>query len=444
MSSASFVNRCRPHATLVWSRRSHCIFLLLATLPFLTFLPLQAQTPAAPPQPGDVYREFLVVPTAGQYRFSLTEADLAGALRAHIQLDRRTVGASKLQLRFNNRPFLLLPETAATGCAVTRSNPTFDIPLTDLIAGANRLEASFSPLLPGCLSNQDQATAANQPATAGAVPKADAGTALAISSPGSNISAPSGSLPAMWIRIFYAVRVQSIYARITSPRPGATFSDNPEIRIESDPDAEQIQILAYYEGPDEDGDGIFEQFHGFLRNQQAGGLAGHVGTLVPDTGGKQPNRAIALRLTWNTDWLPDQTERSIALLVRVRHRNGLWSVGLPVRQLSLERKKFSVRMVKPVARPQSDTTKPPSLEWPLASQWEVNGKPAQVAEARVAYVPAEDGPALPALAPLPRAAWPGQGFSREAGPAAIPVSPPTPAASGAVLLLRLTPERPAK
>lgn len=48
--------------------------------------------------------------------------------------------------------------------------------------------------------------------------------------------------------------------------------------------------------------------------------------------------------TWDTTWVPDQRKGSIKLQLRVRGKDGMWSATRYVEDLSLERKKVSVKI----------------------------------------------------------------------------------------------------
>ncbi len=105
------------------------------------------------------------------------------------------------------------------------------------------------------------------------------------------------------VRVFYGASVVAPKGWIQAPRSGGAVRDNPVIRYEAEGDGE---LWAYYERL---------------------GSAWH-----------------RIDSTWDTRWVPDQRQGSIKLQLRVRGKDGLWSATGYVEDLSLERKKVSVKI----------------------------------------------------------------------------------------------------
>jgi hypothetical protein len=117
------------------------------------------------------------------------------------------------------------------------------------------------------------------------------------------------------IRIFYGSTVLGPGGRILSPRPGSSFKDDPSIRFDAEGTPE---LWAFYE---------------------ANGSAWH--KISPE---------------WDTKWVPDQRQGSIKLQLRMRRDDGLWAVARWVEDLTLERKKVSVKLFQ-AGHPGADALK---------------------------------------------------------------------------------------
>jgi hypothetical protein len=98
-------------------------------------------------------------------------------------------------------------------------------------------------------------------------------------------------------------------------------------------------VIAWYDGPDEDGDGHFLDWHEAHFQPERGApaeIGGHVGS---DT---EP----PFEIPWETSWVPDQPDGQIRLVARVQSRSGIWSVSPVVDRLSLRRSGMSVRLYR--------------------------------------------------------------------------------------------------
>jgi len=260
-------------------------------------------------------REFLPNPVI-PFRLS----DLEKATRAEIVIDRwgGHTGTAGKRIRFNRNTWIPLPELIAVPegqdplCYMYQDNPVVQVPLEHLKEGSNTLE--------GMADNQVcHSFNWGQWGWYGAI-----------------------------LRVYYPAAVAHPEARLIAPLSGAVLGENPvvQISIEGSPvPVDRVDILALYEGFDEDGDGLFYDWHGHYRYSS---LTGHVGTVVPETSEQK-----TLRLKWDTKLVPDQPEGSLRLLARVRGENGVWWVTGVNDGLALERSDSEVQFFKAEEVPES-------------------------------------------------------------------------------------------
>jgi hypothetical protein len=105
------------------------------------------------------------------------------------------------------------------------------------------------------------------------------------------------------VRVYFGASIEGPKGRILAPRNGATIKDDPEIRLEAEGDGE---LWAYFERL---------------------GSAWH--RIAPE---------------WKTQWVPDQPKGGIKFQLRIRRADGLWAVARQVEDVTLERKKLSVKI----------------------------------------------------------------------------------------------------
>ncbi len=292
------------------------------------------------PRPGEVYREYalhnggpknwrVTAPDAsypGALEFlpnpilELTVDDLDGAVRAEALLDRwgghlRTEGR---QVRFNGGGWIDVPEPSMMPNGrepyhYFQDNPVFDVPLSDLRVGSNTVEAT-------CDGVGDYAWG-------------------------------QWGLYSLILRVYYdptSDAGRGALGQITAPKPGQVLGEAPEVVVEvgSEADVARVDVLAWYEGLDEDGDGRFLDWHRAYFQPERGEpavIAGHVGS----------RNEAPFRLLWDTRWVPDQAPGSIALIARIQDRTGVWRVTEPITDLSLRRDGASVRLLRAVDVPEA-------------------------------------------------------------------------------------------
>lgn len=286
------------------------------------------------PQPGDLYREY-AIHNGGDFDWRVTnpdahddrakkylpnpvltieDLDLKDAVRAEALLDRwgGHAGTYEKSIRFNGKDWLKIPELTTTPPAMrpewyySQDNPIVEIPLEQLKQGLNSLEGS-------CSSHTDGGWG-------------------------------QWGLNSVLLRVYYdktKLRAAPSVA-ISYPVDGQTLTENPQIRVKAESlnGIGRVDILAWYNGYDENGDGIFRDWHQSYFQPSRGEPAqirNHAGTAW----------GLPYQITWDTTLVPDQKPGSIKLIARVLDgRSGLWSVSKIVQNLSLERKGVSVRLFK--------------------------------------------------------------------------------------------------
>lgn len=325
------------YSNLLGSARERWYSVALPKLLLLTVFAVSCY--ALGPQPGDVYREYYVAMGGGKdwrvtdpqpkhknawrqlpnsvLRVSID--DLKGARRAEVQIDRwgGHFGTTGKRIRFNGKPWVGLPELSTTpagrdaSCYMSQDNPIVEIPIGDLREGQNTLEGTsgdqWSTADKGC-----KGFGWGQWGWYGAV-----------------------------VRIYYDHEAPRAAGRIASPAAGSSFEDNPSIRFAAAKASEvdRVDVLAWFEGADENGDGVFRDWHHAYRYVD---LAGHVGTAM----------SAPFTVRWDTSWVPDQEKRSIKLMARVRDRKGFWRVSPAVENLTLRRRGRSVKLYAPQGVPE--------------------------------------------------------------------------------------------
>ncbi len=294
--------------------------------------PLSEKAMKAGPRPGDVYREY-AIHNGGNLDWRVTDPnakhkgaqaflpnpilnlnirDLNDAIRAEAVLDRwgGHAGTKQKLIRFNGSDWITLPELTTTPAGHdperyhSQDNPVVAVPLEHLRKGDNVLEGMIGP------KNES--------------------------------SWGQWGLYSLILRVYYdPEKKRHATGKIVSPAAGATLGENPTIELQYDQNAERIDVLAWYDGYDEDGNGVFKEWHG-TRFQpfrgKAADLQDHVGTIDPSSAERE--------LTWKTRWVPDQQPKAIKLIARVQSNDDLIYVTDTVDGLSLKREGFSVKQFR--------------------------------------------------------------------------------------------------
>jgi len=300
--------------------------------------PIEGYTRAL--RPGSVYREFSVVsnfsggeedgtwrvtgsgaPPAGtKFRPNgenpknyVQISDLESAVSAELILSAWSghPGSREKRIRINDQWFdLPLPPNLP---AETESryysqwNPVVDIPVSVLRNGSNEIQGEVCP---------------------------------------SCISWPQWGYMSAMVRVYYNEGAKSGVpdVRITSPSSGGTLNHNQMIATQAS-GAQEIEILGYYNGLDENGDGHFHDWHreyitprGLTPGDRASGLRNDIMHIKRHIGN-------GAQVAWDTSLVPNQRGGAISLLARAKSPNGLWKVSQRVDGLNLQRD-FSVQMFR--------------------------------------------------------------------------------------------------
>lgn len=304
---------------------------------------------ATGPQPGEIFREFSlhnggnidwrVTDDAAVEKFEaakdhlpnstlkLSIADMEHAVRAEMILDRwgGHRGTIAKRVSFNGNTPLLIPEIGTHGYGeideglrgemlMYQDNPAINVPIDHLREGENLV-----------LADCDEA---------------------------GGFGWGQWGLYSLNLRVYYDPHLKrdddiDLRAAIVSPGADATIRDNCPIDIDAEANmgVARIDVLARYEGLDEDGDGRFGGYHQ-SRFQMTSGDANrrrdHVATLW-----KKPYAAV-----WDTTWVPDQSPGTISLQAWVQDSRGYWTVSHPVAGLTLSRPDHSVRHYRSTGVPE--------------------------------------------------------------------------------------------
>jgi hypothetical protein len=290
---------------------------------------LKAAAAAAGPQPGDVYREFAAHQGGDDWRVTNPDVEgerqrkhlpnpvlkfaistLEGATRAEAMLDRWSghVQTRRPRLRFNGNGWLDVPPPRVPPGPgeheghYFQDNPVIAVSLDQLKAGTNTFEGTVTHTNPKGWGQW--------------------------------------GMYSMILRVYYdPAKLPHPEGRIVSPTDGATFGENPRIEVEakSVQGLARVDVLAWYEGYDENGDGVWLDWHGGNFQAARGwpaDLREHVGTAW----------RAPYQLTWDTRWVPDQQARAVKLIARIQDSAGTWTVTPQISNLTLRRNGEAVRL----------------------------------------------------------------------------------------------------
>ncbi len=246
-------------------------------------------------------------------RIEIEVNDLKHAVRAELILDRwgGHRGTINKRIRFNDQAWIPVPELEnvpdglRSVMLMYQDNPVIEIPLGDLHEGINVFDADC---------DEEGGFGWGQ-----------------------------WGIFSLILRVYYDAEAKgsdaAIGGKIVSPTKGETIADHPRIEISAEAamGVARIDVLASYDGYDEDGDGAFGGFHQSrfqLIRGEANERRDHVATLW-----REP-----YRVTWDTHWLPDQPQGGVALVAHIQDSRGYWYITEIVEDLSLVRDDVSVRL----------------------------------------------------------------------------------------------------
>ncbi len=293
--------------------------------------------PSEGPQPGDIYCEYAVnLKNGNWWRVTDPDAghsgaadflpnpvleinidDLEGAVRAEILMDiwGGHAGTSGKKFRFNDKAWMDVPKVPTipqrSECYMTEYNVILDLPLRYLKEGINTFEGTSGGQI--CY----------------------------------NFNWGQWGWYVMMVRVYYGPGKSHAVGQITWPASGGTISENPEIVINpEDPgNVNKIQVIGNYYGYDENGDGLYFDWHRAYHGTE---IEGHIGTITQ----------APYHLTWDTRFVPDQDSAGIFLVARIRDTSGIWFVTNVVNSIHLERPdSLSVRMFNSYDIPEKFTVR---------------------------------------------------------------------------------------
>ena len=326
-------------------REAAFIFIFLLTLLMGTAGVAMANFAGGVPKPGEVYKEFYFNHSNSNWRVTdpnmdlkrfpegaaflpnpilqIHNVDLAGARKAEVILDFWVghVGTIDKKFRVNGNSWIAIPELTSIGSPnrnyMHQTNHRIDIPLGHLRSGTNSFEGTSG------------------------------GNPWSRRSDGSLWGWGQWGWYGIVLRVYYDSSKTNVRGVISSPSSNSLFSDNPTVSANiTSGTADRVDFLAYYDGFDTDGDGVYKDWHrNYHRSSWSDpmGIKGHVGTAT----------SPPFRVTWDTSWVPDQDAGQVKLIARIRDTNGCWYVTPEVTNLSFQRSNSSVKLYKPYAVPES-------------------------------------------------------------------------------------------
>ncbi len=297
------------------------LFLLILTLTLM--LPGKGFSQREP-RPGDIYREYAInLKNGNWWRVTDPDAghpgaaaflpnpvleinidDLEGAVRAEVLMDiwGGHAGTSGKKFRLNDHTWMEVPDVPTISkspeCYMTEYNVILDLPLQYLREGKNIFEG----------------TSGRQTCY--------------------DFKWGQWGWYVMMVRIYYGPDKPHTAGQITWPASGGSISENPEIVISpEDPgNVNEIQVIGKYYGYDENGDGLYLDWHHAYHGTE---IEGHIGSLIQSP----------YHLTWDTRFIPDQDPAGISLVARIRDSSGIWYVTEIVDNIHLQRAdSLSVKM----------------------------------------------------------------------------------------------------
>ena len=271
---------------------------------------------ASGPQPGDVYKEFFLNLKIGN-NWRVTDPnsssngaqdflpnpvmtfqvdDLDGAIKAEALFDiwGGHVGTIDKKFRLNGNTWVDVPDHPTIPeepeCYYSEFNHIFEVPLEQLNEGSNTLEG----------------TSGGQTCF--------------------NFNWGQWGWYVMVVRVYYGPEKAQTTGSIISHLSGSDMTELDTIVIEAASPAgiRKVDLLGKYLGYDENGDGIYYDWH---RNYHVLNIEEHIGTSI----------SSPYKIVWDNQWIPDQEPHGISLVARICDKNNIWYVTEIVDSISLVR-----------------------------------------------------------------------------------------------------------
>ena len=276
------------------------------------------------PQPGDIYKEYVLNLKSGDnWRVTDPDAtasgaqdflpnpvmkipidDLDGAIRAEALMDiwGGHTGTTGKKFRFNGNAWIDIPDhpsiPESPECYNSEFNYITEVPLGYLQEGDNEFEG----------------TSGGQTCF--------------------NFNWGQWGWYVMLVRIYYGPEKLHPSGSISSHSPGSDVIELDTISVEAQGSAgiRRVDLLGKYRGYDENGDGIYVDWHS---NYHTTVLEEHIGS----------DNIKPYQFLWDNRWVPDQDTGSVSFLARILDSNDVWFVTEIVDSISLVRPEgVSVKM----------------------------------------------------------------------------------------------------
>jgi hypothetical protein len=289
----------------------------------------QAQIYTQPP-PGSVYREFSMTVNLGgedwvvyspeahanwgktypnPYNYiTISNGALSGAIRAEALLTvwGGHVGTSGKKISFNGNANIDIPELQTTPtsgqCYLQQENIVVNVPVSHLQSGSNYFQC-------------------------------DAGSQTCY-----GWGWGQWGFYGVVLRVYYdPTSVSHVSGSVAAPASGANVGQSPVVSASVSGSADRVDFVAYYDGYDTDGDGVWQEYHNDYNMPKYAdmGIQNHVGTAW----------GSPWSVVWDNTWVPDQS--GMKIVARIHGTNDIWYVTQPVTGLSLYRSTGSVALYKP-------------------------------------------------------------------------------------------------
>ncbi|MFC1648148.1 hypothetical protein ACFL1B_01685, partial [Nanoarchaeota archaeon] len=242
-------------------------------------------------------------------KISVNIDDLSQAVHAEAIIDLwgGHVGTTGKKFKFNGNSWRTIPEldtTPTSGqCYTHQTNPVISVPLSHLKTGTNTL----------------QGTSGGQTCY--------------------NFNWGQWGWYGVNLRVYYSDSKPHPDGIITSHNNGATIGEGPTIKVSASYSAgiEKVEVIAYYEGYDVDGDGYFKEWQTNFRKDQDSKTFELKNIVGSDS-------TAPYEIKWDTELVPSQS--GMKLKARITGKDGTVYETKPVEDITLQRS-GSVKLFKP-------------------------------------------------------------------------------------------------
>ena len=180
---------------------------------------------------------------------------------------------------------------------------------------------------------------------------------------------PQNLVYGMILRVYYEADTLEERGKIVRPESGDVLGmeNQIEVALPKGQEAKLIDLVAYYDGPDLEGDGLYKQWHYSYHKCQ---IYNHVGTLTDSP----------YAFNWNTEWIPDQAQ-DIKLSAMIHEEGGFIYMSEAIHDLELIRPDISVELCKPYMRPKGWFTR----NGEFSERFQIKGDLERAVEAKMVF-----------------------------------------------------------